>query len=58
MHLYSHLATVALLLIALAVAAGLVGLGTITTLVATNRRIRHARHESLRTYYRGLVLSH
>ena len=26
--------------------------------VLRNRRVRLARHQSLRTYYRGLVLSH
>ena len=58
MQLYPHLAAEALVLVVVALVAGLVALGTIGTLVVTNRRTRLARQESLRTYYRGLVLSH
>jgi hypothetical protein len=57
-HLYPHLALAALVLVVLAAVAGLVALGTIVTFVVANRRTRLARHESLRSYYRGLVLSH
>jgi type II secretory pathway component PulK len=58
MRLYPHLAAEVTVLLVLAVVAGLVALGTIGTLVVTHRRTRLARHQSMRTYYRGLVLSH
>jgi hypothetical protein len=44
--------------IVLAVAASLVSLAVLTQFVASNRRVRLARHESVGTYYRGLALTH
>jgi hypothetical protein len=44
--------------IVLAVAASLVSLAVLTEFVASNRRVRLARHESVGTYYRGLALTH
>ena len=44
--------------IVLAVAASLVSLAVLTQFVASNRRVRQARHESVGTYYRGLALTH
>ena len=32
--------------------------GVVAEAVVRNRRTRLARHQSVRTYYRGLVLSH
>jgi hypothetical protein len=34
------------------------GLGVVVTEVLRNRGVRLARRQSMRTYYRGLVLSH
>ena len=34
------------------------GLAVVVAEILRNRRVRLARHQSLRTYYRGLVLSH
>lgn len=58
MELYPQLATYASLLLVFAVVAGVLALGTLTGVVLANRRTRIARHETVRTYYRGLVLSH
>lgn len=44
--------------IVLAIAASLVSLAVLTQFVASNRRVRLARHESVGTYYRGLALTH
>jgi hypothetical protein len=44
--------------IVLAVAASLVSLAVITQFVASNRKARLARHESVGSYYRGLALTH
>lgn len=44
--------------IVLAVAAGAASLAILTEFVATNRKARLARHESVGTYYRGLALTH
>jgi hypothetical protein len=34
------------------------GLGVVVAEVLRNRRVRLARRQNVRTYYRGLVLSH
>jgi hypothetical protein len=44
--------------VAIAIAAGALALASAGRLVLANRRTRLARHQSVRTYYRGLVLSH
>ncbi len=53
--------TISLFVVAvLAVAAigAAVALVAVTDFVVSNRRTRVARHQSVRTYYRGLALSH
>ena len=55
------LSTVTPWLVAFAVIAVLgvsLAVGALTEGVLRNRRVRMARHQSVRTYYRGLVLSH
>lgn len=47
---------IAVLVLGVVAAAGAAAL--LTRFVVTNRRVRVARHESLRTYYRALALSH
>ncbi|GAA2152186.1 hypothetical protein GCM10009844_35280 [Nocardioides koreensis] len=42
----------------LAAISGLLAVAAVAGLVVTNRRTRLARHQSVRTYYRGLSLSH
>lgn len=44
--------------IVLAVLATVVALAVLTDFVVTNRRARLTRHQSVRTYYRGLAVSH
>ena len=44
--------------IVLAVVAAAVSLAVLTEFVASNRKVRLARHESVRTYYRGFALTH
>jgi hypothetical protein len=44
--------------IVLGVVAALVSLGVIAQVVASNRKVRIARHESVGTYYRSLALTH
>jgi hypothetical protein len=41
-----------------AVAAGIVSVTVLAQSVVTHHRARVARHESIPTYYRGLVLAH
>jgi ABC-type uncharacterized transport system permease subunit len=43
---------------AVAAIGALAGLAAVTEFVLSNRRTRVARHQSVRTYYRGLALSH
>ena len=38
--------------------AAIVALGVLTQFVTSNRKLRLARHESVKTYYRGLATSH
>ena len=44
--------------IVLAVAAAAVSLAVLVDFISTNRKVRLARHESVKTYYRGLALTH
>jgi hypothetical protein len=41
-----------------AVVAALVSVGVLAWFVASSRRERLTRHESVRTYYRGLAFTH
>ena len=41
-----------------ALAAGIVSVAVLAQSVATHHRTRVARHQSIHTYYRGLVLAH
>jgi hypothetical protein len=43
---------------AVAFVAAVLAVSTTTHVVVTNRRARLARHESIRTYYRGHLLTH
>lgn len=43
---------------AVALVAAVLAITTTTQLVVANRRTRLARHESIRTYYRGHLLTH
>ncbi|MFC7493897.1 MULTISPECIES: hypothetical protein [unclassified Nocardioides] len=52
------IAALAIAFIVLATIVGVVALGALVSVVASSRKERLARHESLRTYYRGLVASH
>jgi hypothetical protein len=47
----------AIAFIVLAAVLAAVSVAVITDFVVSNRRTRIARHESLRSYYRGLVVS-
>ena len=47
--------TIAILVVAALTAV--VSVAVISRFVVTNRRIRLARHESIRTYYRGFTLA-
>ena len=38
--------------------AAIVAVGVLTQFVASNRKVRLARHESIPTYYRGLAATH
>lgn len=58
MDLYTGLTAFALVFVALAAVASVVALGVLGEFVVRNRRVRLARHESIRTYYVGLALSH
>ena len=58
MDLYTGLTPFAVAFLVLGLAAAAVAVGVLTGLVARHRRTRLARHESIRTYYRGLALSH
>ena len=58
---FDLLPTIVPWLVAFAVVAVLgvsLAVGTLVEAVARNRRVRLARHQSVRRYYRGLVLSH
>lgn len=54
----TFLAPVALAIIVLGLLASLVALGVLTEFFVRNRRDRLAQHESVRTHYRRLVLTH
>jgi hypothetical protein len=55
---YSTLGAFAVAFVVLGVVAALVSLGVLTSFVRSNRRERLARHESVRSYYGGLALTH
>ncbi|MBB6626754.1 hypothetical protein H5V45_05400 [Nocardioides sp. KIGAM211] len=44
--------------LALAAVGAVVALAAVAEFVVSNRRTRVARHQTVRTYYRGLALSH
>lgn len=58
MDLYPGLTAFAVVFLVLAGVAALVALGSIGEFVVRNRRVRLARRESIRTYYRGLAVTH
>jgi hypothetical protein len=58
MDLYTSLTPFALAFIALAAVVATLGLAVVGEFVVRNRRVRLARHESIRTYYGGLALTH
>ena len=58
MDLYPGLAPYAVTFLVLALVAAVVSLAVVGDVVVRNRRVRLARHESIPTYYRALVLSH
>jgi hypothetical protein len=63
MDLYSNLAgsnplAALLAVLVLGIVATVVSLGVIAEFVATNHRARVARHESIRTYYHRIALTH
>ena len=58
MELYTGLTAFAVTFVVLAAVAAVVALGVVGEFVVRNRRTRLARHESVRSYYRGLALAH
>jgi hypothetical protein len=58
MDLYTGLTGFAVVFLVLAAVASVVALGVVAEFVVRNRRTRLARHQTIRTYYRGLSLSH
>jgi hypothetical protein len=48
----------AITFLVVATVAALVSIATISQFVVTNRRVRLARQESLRSYYGGFALTH
>ncbi len=58
MDLYTGLTPFALAFIVLAAVAALGSLAVVGEVVLRNRRTRLARHESIRTYYRGIAFTH
>lgn len=58
MDLYTGLTAFAVVFVALAAVAAVVALGLIGEFVVSNRRVRLARHQSVRAYYGGLALHH
>lgn len=58
MDLYTGLTSFAVVFVVLAAVAGVVALGLIGRLLVSNRRVRLARHQSVRAYYGGLALPH
>jgi hypothetical protein len=55
---YPILGTIAMVVVVVGVLASLVALGVLAEFFVSNRRERLARHESARTHYRRLVLTH
>ena len=58
MDLYTGLTPFALTFVVLAVVAAVGSLAAVGRIVVHNRRVRLARHETIRTYYRGLAFTH
>ncbi|GAA1132237.1 hypothetical protein [Nocardioides aquiterrae] len=58
MDLYTGLTAFAVAFVVLAAVASVVALGVVGELLVRNRRVRLARHQTIRAYYRGLALSH
>lgn len=58
MDLYTGLTPFALAFVVLAAVASLGALAVVGEVVLRNRRTRLARHESMRTYYRGIAFTH
>ena len=58
MDLYTGLTSFAVVFVVLAAVAAVVAIGLIGEFVVRNRRVRLARHQSVRSYYRGLALPH
>ncbi|GAB2444846.1 hypothetical protein GCM10027062_26530 [Nocardioides hungaricus] len=58
MDLYTGLTPFVVVLLVVGVAAAVAALGVVAEFVVRNRRIRLARHESVRAYYRGLAPTH
>ncbi|GAA4696355.1 hypothetical protein [Nocardioides conyzicola] len=48
----------AIAFLVVAAIAAVASIATVGELVVSNRRARLARHESIRSYYRGFVLTH
>jgi len=55
---YPILGTVALVVVVIGVLASLVAIAVLAEFFVSERRVRLARQESLRTHYRRLVLTH
>ena len=58
MDLYTGLTAFAVVFVVLASVAAVVALGMIAEFVVSNRRVRLARQQSVRSYYGGLALHH
>ncbi|MGB0099693.1 MAG: hypothetical protein WBP61_05370 [Nocardioides sp.] len=58
MDLYTSLTPFILTFVAIAAIAAVVSVGVLAEFVVGNRRERLTRHQSIRTYYRGLTLAH
>lgn len=58
MDLYTGLTAFAVVFVVVASVAAVVALGVIGQFVVSNRRVRLARHQSVRAYYGGLALPH
>lgn len=55
---YTFLAPVAMAFVVFGVLASLLAIGVLIEFFVSNRRDRLARHESVRTHYRRMVLTH
>ncbi|CAI9408522.1 hypothetical protein [Nocardioides sp. T2.26MG-1] len=55
---YTFLAPVAMAFVVFGVLASLLAIGVLVEFFVSNRRDRLAHHESVRTHYRRMVLTH